>query len=313
MEGSWSNTTSIQPVDIPTILSSFTPRSFKLSEIATEYLGVKGIDPRPPRMALEAFLNLAGDRDVSQYTREDAKLFISHLEMKGNKTATIRRRINSLSAILNYAYAELDLDKRNPFSRLFIKGEGEDSHKRGTFTNNQLKWGYAKALASGSQITLLMPLLGEIGCRLAEIVGLKLEDIDFANDLIQARPNSARRLKTRSSQRTLPLVGYAKLAMEQSLKQADATYLFPRYIRDGKCYATHASNALNKWLKQDFDGLTAHCLRHTFRDRLRAVECPMDLNDQIDGWKPVSSIGNSYGEGTQLKVYPLFFLSSLSS
>ena len=64
----------------------------------------------------------------------------------------------SLSAILNYAYAELDLDKRNPFSRLFIKGEGEDSHKRGTFTNNQLKWGYAKALASGSQITLLMPL-----------------------------------------------------------------------------------------------------------------------------------------------------------
>ena len=33
LEGSWSNTTSIQPVDIPTILSSFKPRSF-LSEIA---------------------------------------------------------------------------------------------------------------------------------------------------------------------------------------------------------------------------------------------------------------------------------------
>ena len=57
--------------------------------------------------------------------REDAKLFLRHLEMSGNKTATIRKRINSLSAILNYAYAELDLDKRNPFSRLFIKGEGE--------------------------------------------------------------------------------------------------------------------------------------------------------------------------------------------
>ena len=163
----------------------------------------------------------------------------------------------SLSAILNYAYAELDLDKRNPFSRLFIKGEGEDSHKRGTFTNDQLKWGYDKALASRSQIKLLMPLLGETGCRLAEMVGLKLEDIDLENDLIDIRPNSARRLKTRSSQRTLPLVGYAKLAMEHALKQGDDTYLFPRYIRDGKCYATHASNALNKWLKKDFDGLTA--------------------------------------------------------
>ena len=228
LEGSWSNTTSIQPVDIPTILSSFKPRSFQLSEIAEEYLSLRAIDEKPPRVALSGFISLAGDRDVSQYTREDAKLFVRHLEMKGNKTATIRRRINSLSAILNYAYAELDLDKRNPFSRLFIKGEGEDSHKRGTFTNEQLKWGYDKALASGSQIKLLMPLLGETGCRLAEIVGLKLEDIDLENDLIHIRPNSARRLKTRSSQRPLPLVGYAKLAIEQTFKQADETYHLPK-------------------------------------------------------------------------------------
>ena len=142
LEGSWSNTTSIQPVDIPTILSSFKPRSFQLSEISEEYLSLRAIDEKPPRVALSGFISLAGDRDVSQYTREDAKLFIRHLEIKGNKTATIRRRINSLSAILNYASAELDLDKRNPFSRLFIEGEGEDSHKRGTFTNEQLKWVY---------------------------------------------------------------------------------------------------------------------------------------------------------------------------
>ena len=186
LEGSWSNTTSIQPVDIPTILSNFKPRSFVLSEIAEEYLSLRAIDEKPPRVALSGFISLAGDRDVSQHTREDAKLFVRHLEIKGNKTATIRRRINSLSAILNYAYAELDLDKRNPFSRLFIKGESEDSHKRGTFTNDQPKWGYDKALASASQIKLLMPLLGETGCRLAEIVGLKLEHIDFANDMIHA-------------------------------------------------------------------------------------------------------------------------------
>ena len=72
---------------------------------------------------MAVFISLVGDRDVSQYTREDAKLFVGHLEMRGNKTATIRRRINSLSAIINYAYAELDLDKQNPFSRLIIKGE----------------------------------------------------------------------------------------------------------------------------------------------------------------------------------------------
>ena len=300
LEGSWSHTTDIIPINVVAVVTSFKPRPSLLSDYLSEYLSLRSVHHKPIKVAVDPFISLAGDRDVSQYTREDAKLFVSHLDMKGNKTATIRRRINSLSAILNYAYAELDLDKRNPFSRLFIRGEGEDTHKRGTFTNDQLKWGYDKALASGSQIKLLMPLLGETGCRLAEIVGLNLEDIDLENDLIHIRPNSARRLKTRSSQRTLPLVGYAKLAMKQALKQADDTYLFPRYIRDGKCYATHASNALNKWLKKDFDGLTAHCLRHTFRDRLRAVECPMDLIDQIGGWRSVSSIGNSYGEGYRL-------------
>ena len=95
--------------------------------------------------------------------------------MRGNKTAAIRRRINSLSAILNYAYSEMDLDKRNPFSRLIIKGEGDGTFKRGVFTNQQLKQGYDKAINSDSQVKLLMPLLGETGCRLAEIVGLRLE------------------------------------------------------------------------------------------------------------------------------------------
>ena len=290
LEGSWSRTIEIiQPVDIPSVLASFKPRSFVLSEIAQEYFTLRDIDQKPPTVALSGFISLAGDRDVSEYTREDAKLFVRHLEMKGNKTATIRRRINSLSAILNYAYAELDLDKRNPFSRLIIKAERKDSHKRRTFTNDQLKEGYEKALASGSQIKLLMLLLGETGCRLAEIVGLRLEDIDLENELIHIRPNSARRLKTRNSQRILPLVRYAKLAMEKALIHSDDQYLYPSYIRGGQSYATHASNALNKWLKKDFDGLTAPCLRHTFRDRLRAVECPMDLIDQI-GWVEVCQL-----------------------
>ena len=99
-----------------------------------------------------------------------------------------------------------------------------------------------------------MPLLGETGCRLAEIVGLRLEDIDLDNDQIYIRPNQARRLKTRNSKRTLPLVGYAKVAMEEALKHSDEEWLFPRYIKDGKCKADHASAALNKWIKKDFDG-----------------------------------------------------------
>ena len=47
---------------------------------------------------------------------------------------------------------------------------------------------------------------------------------------------------------------------------------------------------------KDF-GLTGHSLRHTFRDRLRAVECPLELIDQIGGWRSITTLGSGYGEG----------------
>ena len=127
LEGSWAVTTWIKPVDITSVVRGFKPRSSLLSELADEYLGLREIDQKPPRVALSTFFSLAGDRGVSQYTREDSKLYIRHLAVKGNKTATIRRRISSLSAIFNYAYSELDLEKRNPFSRLIIRPEGDDN------------------------------------------------------------------------------------------------------------------------------------------------------------------------------------------
>jgi integrase len=267
--------------------------------MAEEYISLKKIDRASPNLSLASFIELAGDRDVTSYVRDDAKLFVNDLQRHGNKTATIRRKVNSICAILNYAYAELDVDKRNPFSRLFIKGEGQDAHKRGTFTLDQLKQGYEHALSSGSQVKLLMPLLGETGCRLAEIVGLELDDIDMTESLIHIRPNRIRRLKTSNSTKTLPLVGYAKEAMLLALQHADDHCLYPRYLKDGTCRATHASNALGKWLKNDF-GMTDHSLRHTFRDRLRASGCPVELIDQIGGWSSIRTIGSRYGRGYEL-------------
>ena len=287
------------PINIPAVVNSFKPKAYLLSEMAEEYISLKKIDRASPNLSLASFIELAGDRDVTSYVRDDATLFVNDLQRHGNKTATIRRKVNSICAILNYAYAELDVDKRNPFSRLFIKGEGQDANKRGTFTLDQLKRGYDHALSSGSQVKLLMPLLGETGCRLAEIVGLELDDIDMTESLIHIRPNRIRRLKTSNSTKTLPLVGYAKEAMLLALQHADDHCLYPRYLKDGTCRATHASNALGKRLKNDF-GMTDHSLRHTFRDRLRASGCPLELIDQIGGWSSIGTIGSRYGRGYEL-------------
>ncbi|MCH2096711.1 MAG: hypothetical protein MK160_16615, partial [Rhodobacteraceae bacterium] len=60
--------------------------------------------------------------------------------------------------------------------------------------------------------------------------------------------------------------------------------------------------ALNKWMKcqANVPG-TLHCFRHSMRDRLRAVECPSDVADQIGGWQ-TEGVGQAYGRGYPLEV-----------
>jgi integrase len=64
---------------------------------------------------------------------------------------------------------------------------------------------------------------------------------------------------------------------------------------------TYALNTFGKCLKKDFR-MTAHSLRHTFRDRLRASGCPLELIDQIGGWPSIGTIGSKYGQGYGLNA-----------
>lgn len=297
LDASWSNPDRVFKVDVEAIIASAKPKCSSLSEFTDEYLCLKSVEQKPILLAVETFISLLGDRPVEDYSREDVKSFAAYLLKKGNKTATVRRRLVCISAILNYAFAELELDKRNPASRILIKGEGKDVSHRGTFTVDQLRDGYEEAIKSGRDVRLLMPLLGETGCRLGEIVGLRICDVDLKEKVIVIRPHKFRRLKTAGSERTLPLVGYALDATELILQRADKGVLFPRYLGEQGIKATHASNALNVWLKKRFNGLTAHSLRHTMRDRLRAVTTPLEMIDQIGGWSSINSIGASYGQG----------------
>ena len=46
--------------------------------------------------------------------------------------------------------------------------------------------------------------------------------------------------------------------------------------------------------------MVVHGFRHSFRDRLREVEAPSDLIDQLGGWS-LQSVGQSYGNGYALE------------
>jgi integrase len=115
---------------------------------------------------------------------------------------------------------------------------------------------------------------------------------------VNIRPHPWRSLKTSSSERLVPLVGSSKWAAERILTQStDSRFAFPNYNDGQRTNANSASAALNKWLKPKIGrDYTIHSFRHSMRDRLRAVECPSEIIDQIGGWL-THGVGNSYGNG----------------
>ena len=96
-------------------------------------------------------------------------------------TTTVRRRLNSLNAVFNYAIYELDLPHRNPVARIIIKAEGKDSTSREPFSVAELKKLYSASLAYG-QLRLILPIFGETGCRLSEVLGLMKQDVTHSED-----------------------------------------------------------------------------------------------------------------------------------
>ena len=149
----------------------------------------------------------------------------------------------------------------------------------------------------------LLALISDTGMRLSEAAGLARDDIVMDTEIphIKLVPHPWRRLKTKGSERLVPLVG-ASLWAARRLQQHDSSYAFPRYCDGQTCNANSASAALNKWMKTIIGGdYVVHGLRHSLRDRLRAVECPSDIIDQIGGWT-TTGIGHAYGRGYSVEI-----------
>lgn len=78
----------------------------------------------------------------------------------------------------------------------------------------------------------LVALISDTGMRLSEAAGLAREDIVMDADIphVIIRPHPWRRLKTKGSERTLPLVGCSLWAAARAVEALQhSPYLFPRY------------------------------------------------------------------------------------
>ena len=274
------------------------------------YLNLKGKDrPKTFRLAAERSCNyligLCGNKPLSSYTRQDALQFRDWLVACGLTGSSITRNFSYLKAVINFALSEYALDVRKPFVGVY-HDRSAGVLVRKPIPIEAIRNIQSECRAINDDIRCLVAFISDTGMRLAEGAGLLKEDlVGLDTDLPSVRitKHPWRNLKTSSSERHIPLFGEALWAAKR-IVEADnrSDFAFPRYNRASTTSANSASAALNKWLKQYVPiGCTMHSVRHSMRDRLRAVQCPADITDQIGGWT-TDGIGQGYGSRYPMSV-----------
>ena len=271
------------------------PSAPLMSEATSFYLRLKGdgkdkVFVRAAQRNAASVIDVLGDRPINDYASSEAGKLRDVLLDRGLAVTSIKRMFGSVKAIINLAMAEHGIEGRNPFASIYMPDEVPE--ERQPIPLDAIRRIQQECMTVDDENRWLLALISDTGMRLSEAAGLAGDDIVLDADMphIIVRPHPWRRLNTKGSERLVPLVG-ASLWSARRLQQHDSCYAFPRYCDGQTCNANSASAALNKWLKPRVnEDAVLHSLRHSMRDRLRAVECPSDIIDQIGGWSS-STVG----------------------
>jgi integrase len=251
---------------------------------------------------------------LSCVKREQARKvrdFMLQSEKKGGGTlspATVERELNLVSAVVSLALTEFDLDKivANPFEGLPVATGGKEGLQNENDKRDPLPAEVITAmrerLSSGAvrlpEIGLIWRMLEGTGCRMSEVTGLLVDDVDVTSDLphISIRWNEDRRLKTQVSIRSVPLVGDALAATKEALElPREGRALFPRY--SGKRGGDGASQVLMKHLRTITTNPrhTNHSLRHNMKDWLVTADVPELVQNLLLGHTLKGEGNTAYG------------------
>ena len=303
----------LQKMDVPALhlvisdASDVNDKSPTMMETVDVYLRLKS-EKHSPTFIRAARRNgkyvaeALGNRPITSYSSSDAAAFRDYLFAKGLSVGSVKRIFGSVRSMINIVMLEHGIDGINAFAKTYMP-ERDDSQDRQPIPEQQVITLQQACVHADDEMRWLLALISDTGMRLAEAAGLAREDIilDANQPFISLQAHSWRRLKTKSSARHIPLIG-ASLWAAKRIKEHNGIYAFPRYCDGEVCNANSASAALNKWMKSVIGSeYVIHGLRHSMRDRLRAVECPSDIIDAIGGWT-TSGVGHGYGKGYSVDI-----------
>ncbi|MEM6960160.1 MAG: tyrosine-type recombinase/integrase [Myxococcota bacterium] len=226
--------------------------------------------------------------------------------------ASVRRELDMIRAMVSIAITEHDLQGKahNPFDGLEVAkanaAPDTEWDKRDPLPKDVLL-----AMRKRMKGKLREPALGLIwcllegtGCRGAEVVGLRVEDVQVTAPYphIRVQWHEDRRVKTKVSIRSVPLVGDALEAAKEALKLAEGErMLFPRYAHEGGPDAV--SQALMKHLRKVTTNKrhVVYSLRHNMKDLLVSAGVPERDEHRILGHS-LGGVGNRVYGGDDAKL-----------
>jgi integrase len=149
----------------------------------------------------------------------------------------------------------------------------------------------------------------ETGARPSEIINLSQRGIVLDAPIPHIRIMAEGRvLKTEQSEREIPLVGIALDAMRRHPNG------FPRYFDKGSTLSATLQKHFKSRGLLPSDRHSIYSLRHTFKDRLKSVESPEELIDEMMGHTTAKpKYGDGYGLKLKLKYLQAIELRSSGS
>lgn len=123
---------------------------------------------------LRQYLQYLGTRSVTTARHTDIRLFIAHASENGATLATVYRSLGVLRQFYDFLNLGGVVDYVAPrFVRLRVPWRD----RRGTLTHSQMR--HLIATTETPRERALVELFYSTGCRLSEVVNLKIEDVDF--------------------------------------------------------------------------------------------------------------------------------------
>lgn len=239
----------------------------------------------PKIKAINNLIGVIGDKAVEDLKRDDALDFRQwwHAKLTSEQldTGTANKDIGHINSMIRTLIDTMRLDMDSPFARL--RFTGTSAGQRMAYTADYVQQAFLCDNAFegiNEEARRVVYLLSETGLRLSEAINLTRERIhlDAPIPFIEVRADG-RRLKTPQSARDIPLVGSALLAMRE---QPDG---FPRYRQRPDTVSATLNKALIARNLRPSEGQSIYSLRHTFEDRLTAVEAPEKIIATLMGHK----------------------------